>query len=61
MWAIFGGEGEGLGFWTGGENWSLLPDDAARFVDKVDAEATIDVLRRAISNLSSKAHAVQLS
>jgi hypothetical protein len=44
--AILTNEGV-LHYWNGGDVWSVHPEAAARFVQQADAEATIDVLRKA--------------
>ena len=43
--AIESDDGE-LYYWSGGEIWSMQPEDAARFVQEADAEATIDILKK---------------
>jgi len=43
--AIEGDDGE-LYYWSGGEIWSVRPEEAARFVQETDAEATIDMLKK---------------
>jgi hypothetical protein len=36
-----------LQYWNGGDVWSVHPEAGARFVQEADADATIDVLRKA--------------
>jgi hypothetical protein len=32
-------------YWTGGEIWSVQPEEAARFYGPTEADATIDILK----------------
>lgn len=46
-------------YWSGGEIWSIHPEDAARFVQEVDADATIDLFKKAIE-VSPTIHVVSV-
>ena len=48
-------------YWAGGEEWSDLPEEAARFVTRAHAQATINgVLARVFTTLSPTVHIVDL-
>jgi hypothetical protein len=49
-----------LHYWTGGIMWSVHPEEAARFVQEADAEATIDVLRRGDPQVRENVHVVPM-
>jgi hypothetical protein len=57
MYALAIDVNEVLHYWTGGEVFSEDPKEAVTFGNKVDVDRTIDVLRRALPNLSPTAHA----
>ena len=47
-------------YWAGGEQWSELAQEAARFVTRAHAQATIDILPRVFTTLSPTVHIVDL-
>jgi hypothetical protein len=55
--AIVGPEDESH-YWCGGEIWDADPEEAVVFYDESNAEATIDVLKKAFPDLSSTVHVV---
>ena len=56
--AVGAADGE-LRYWSGGQIWSVHPEEAARFVQEADADATIDVLKNA-GEINSTMHAVPM-
>jgi hypothetical protein len=46
-------------YWSGGDVWSVHAEEAARFVTEADADATIDVFKRA-GPISLTVHVVPL-
>ncbi len=57
--AIFSSERE-RHYWIGGELWEAHPEEAVRFFSETNAEATIDVLRRAFPTLPPTVRVVAL-
>jgi hypothetical protein len=58
--AIRDGEEEKLHYWSGGEAWSANQEDAARFIQEADANATIDLLKKVIP-VSPTVHVVPVA
>jgi len=49
-----------LYYWSGGEIWSVHLEEAARFVQEIDAEATIEIIKKPGGKFSKPIYVLRL-